>query len=474
MKKITYILIGLLLITSMGLTGLADVFADGPGGAGPNEKPVFIKVGLRYGDSAQTKSTFKSPSGFILSKIDDYGEFVNPADYSDIKEIEATIVGVGVVLKDNKGNVLTHALDGETYIFPYTESGYITFEERAYRGGFNLKTFGGNKVTVINVLTLEKYLYGVVHREMGQSNPKEALKAQAITARTYAVLNKNRHRTNGFDVCAGTHCQVYGGVKDEYTSTVAAVNETEGMMIYLNGKPVDTYYSKNSGGFTQNSEDVWSSRLAHLRSKPDPYSPVYSWEATIKYDAMRQMLQQGGLDPGNINKIEITERNSSFAVHSMEITGSLGKVTLTKTKVRELFGASLIKSTQFTINEKHVRPKGTSGDSLTIKTEGPGKTKSASEPVYIMGAGGEVIEKPLNDLWLHNSSRLSAVAERLSIEPNGHFEDKPVVGGSQVTFYGDGYGHGVGMAQDGAIAMAKMGMTYMDILTFYYTGVEVY
>ncbi len=473
MKKLIFLLAVVVAITSLGLVlSFGDEEALHGENAAQNQ---YIKVGLRYGDSEQTTAVLKSSGGFLIGRIDGNGIFINTLPLPAYPEIVASVEGSRVVLKDADGVMLSQDFDGNSCLAPYEENGSISFDGRKYRGCMSLKTFGGNKVTVINVLPLEEYLYGVVHREIGMRSPAEALKAQAITARTYAMLNLNRHRTNGFDICAGTHCQVYGGMNDEYESTINAVDETRGIMIYVDGKPVETYYSKNSGGHTQNSEDVWANRLSHLRGKPDPYCPDYPWHATMTYDVLRQKLKQGGVDPGNINKIWISGRNSSLAVESLTISGDLGDVVLTRTKIRELLGASLIRSTHFTLNEEYVRPAGSPGsDTFSISTKETAVDTSADSKVYVLGSQGEAKSMQLGKTWVKSDSCYSALSDYIVESKPGQFSDKPVVGGNTITFYGLGYGHGVGMAQDGAIEMANRGMSYLDILTFYYTGVEVY
>ena len=109
----------------------------------------------------------------------------------------------------------------------------IDVNRRSYRGTIIIKTATrlANGLTVINSLPVESYLYGVVANEISPEWPSDAIKAQAIAARTYALYSINKHKADGYDVCTSTDCQVYGGISSESNQTTKAVNETRGMVI---------------------------------------------------------------------------------------------------------------------------------------------------------------------------------------------------------------------------------------------------
>lgn len=118
---------------------------------------------------------------------------------------------------------------------------------RAYRPRLVLRQRNG-RLQVINILPLEDYLLGVVPLEMPSSFPREALRAQAIAARSWTVRNRYKHEREGFDVCDTTHCQVYGGYDAERDSTTEAVRETAGLVLLQQGLPVDATYTADCGG----------------------------------------------------------------------------------------------------------------------------------------------------------------------------------------------------------------------------------
>ena len=233
-------------------------------------------------------------------------------------------------------------------------------------------------------LYLWKNTFTASSQEMNMQNPLEALKAKPFTARTFAVVSKDRHASEGFNLCATTHCQVYGGVKDEYPSTNRAVDETRGEIIRYNGEAAEIYYHKNSGGHTQNSEDVWSAYAPHLRGIPDPYSPEYPWSAVISFSSLQQKLIQAQLDPGPVESVRIGGRDSSGAVSSLIIRGEDREVQLTKSRIRAVLGSSLVRSRHFSIGEVYEGETAQKQRFTDIAFLRRIKNIDGSNPIYIL------------------------------------------------------------------------------------------
>ena len=433
----------------------------------------FIKVGLRYGNSAVKQCSIASAGGLKLGTVSNEG-FTETLPLPAYSELTATARDGYVELRDSNGVLISADIGVNGCLMPYEDGDFISFDGQRYRGGIMLKAGSGNTLTVINYIPLEEYLYGVVHREMNMQNPLEALKAQAVAARTFAVVSKDRHASEGFNLCATTHCQVYGGVKDEYPSTNRAVDETRGEIIRYNGEAAEIYYHKNSGGHTQNSEDVWSAYAPHLRGIPDPYSPEYPWSAVISFSSLQQKLIQAQLDPGPVESVRIGGRDSSGAVSSLIIRGEDREVQLTKSRIRAVLGSSLVRSRHFSIGDVYEggsQPK--SSVSLTLLSSGGAKNIDGSNPIYILSEKGTPQKTEVASIYLTKGSQ--AVKMKSTDEGTGSagFDDSKVADGGTLTLTGLGYGHGVGMSQDGAIEMARQGMNYIDILKFYFTGIEV-
>ena len=153
----------------------------------------------------------------------------------------------------------------------------LTFDGHPFRGDLELQVRGGY-LNVINVVPLDSYIQGVVANEMPFTWPEEALEAQAIAARTYAIASIVKGKP--YHLFADVRDQVYRGVEGETTKTNAAVKATAGKVVLHGGKIVTTFYFSSSGGKTANSEDVFGSAVPYLVSRPDPWdkaSPHHRW-----------------------------------------------------------------------------------------------------------------------------------------------------------------------------------------------------
>ena len=139
--------------------------------------------------------------------------------------------------------------------------GVVWIGDRWYRGRTRLIR-QGKGVTAINQVNLEKYLYSVVGGEAIPTWPQEALKAQAVAARTYAIYKSTAESNRFYDLDTTTATQVYKGMESEYVSTLDAVNSTQGQVMTYNGKVILAAFHAASGGHTENVEDVWTSPLA--------------------------------------------------------------------------------------------------------------------------------------------------------------------------------------------------------------------
>lgn len=330
------------------------------------------------------------------------------------------------------------------------------FKDVRYRGGFRYQRLDGNRLTVVNVVELENYVKGVVPYEMSPSWALEALKAQAVCARTYVLSHLNKHRTYGFDVCTGQECQVYGGVNRENASTAAATEETSGLTIKYDGKYIDAVFSASNGGASESAKNVWGTEFGYLQGVEDPYEATiadkisdYSWTRTLTGTELQQrLIARGNTRCGVIVAVSITKTETGN-VYSMTFTDVNGRNwTIYRETCRTALG---MRSQRF--------------DLLSAKSEGPiyVNGEQAAGNLYVVDGSGEVTQLDgswsiLTESGVENASGSSST----SANQNGSFD-----------FAGTGYGHNVGLSQWGARAMAELGHTYREILTFYYTGVTI-
>jgi len=210
-----------------------------------------------------------------------------------------------------------------------------------YRGSIQVDVNAG-KLRAINMVGLEQYLYGVVPSEMPYTWHPEALKAQAIAARSYALATR---RTGAFDLYPDTRSQVYLGIEHEKPSTNAAVNATAGQVVLYDGEVAKTYFFSSSGGRTASAEDVWGEPVPYLVSVPDPYdsiSPHHDWGPYVFTGTkLAKMLKMKGqvvdLQP---------ELNSSGRIKVLNVIGTKGTLAVPGAVLRKKMG---LRSTWFSV-----------------------------------------------------------------------------------------------------------------------------
>src|SRR5712691_6487514 len=213
--------------------------------------------------------------------------------------------------------------------------------KQRYRGSIQIDVVAG-KLRAINMVGLEQYLYGVIPSEMPFTWLPEALKAQAVVARSYALATR---RTGAFDLYPDTRSQVYLGIEHEKPSTNTAVNDTAGQVVLYEGEVAKTYFFSTSGGRTASAEDVWGEPLPYLVSVPDPYdsiSPHHDWGPLVFTGAkLAKVLKLKGrvvdLQP---------ELNSSGRIKVLNVVGTKSTLVVPGADLRRLLG---LRSTWFSV-----------------------------------------------------------------------------------------------------------------------------
>jgi len=223
--------------------------------------------------------------------------------------------------------------------------------KRGYRGTFRVTASGGT-VRVVNTVGLESYLYGVVTSEMPDRWPAEALEAQAVVARTYALSHVQKG--GDFDLYPDTRSQVYGGIGAESPSASDAVDQTAGKVVLYKGDLAETFFFSSSGGRTANVQDVWpnSKPLPYLVSVPDPYdtlSPYHDW-GPLRFTTTA--LQRRLHSPGRLLDLR-ADVSSSGRVRTLTVVGAKGDRTIAGDNVRRALG---LRSTWFRIGLLSLTP----------------------------------------------------------------------------------------------------------------------
>lgn len=227
-----------------------------------------------------------------------------------------------------------------------TSSELLSWRGHAYRGSLMLRA-KGNLIQVINVVGLESYLRGVVPAEMQASWPLEALKAQAVAARSYTLYSLDPERP--YDICATVDCQVYGGVSSEHPNADRAIAATRGLVLTYGGNIAQTYYHADSGGFMASSAEVWGKGLPYLQAHADVAvsSPHRHWERHLDPQVMTASLAAYGINLEQVRALRVLTYSESGRVDKMEVLAANGSVVLKGETLQSLLRAWGLKSTRF-------------------------------------------------------------------------------------------------------------------------------
>jgi stage II sporulation protein D len=263
-----------------------------------------------------------------------------------------------VVITPSGGNVRLANWQAQAFWVEPTGGGYVFINNNWYRGRVLVVPSEG-RVTAINWVDIEAYLYGVVGSEMPASWPLEALKAQAVAARSYALYRRDRTQGQLFDVGVTTAHQVYRGLAGEAPSVHAAVNATQGQVLTHGGRIVEAVFHSSSGGHTENSEDIWQRPSPYLRGVADfdQEAPVFRWSETFS----AQQLAQRITGIGQLQSVATERTTPRGRVVSIRLQGTQGSRTLTGPELRQALG---LRSTLVSFN--------IAGDTIRIDGRGFG------------------------------------------------------------------------------------------------------
>ncbi len=396
----------------------------------PQEGIPSIRVGLGEG---LEKISFSCPGDFVVSdsrisfkgKKENFYTIVFTPGKITLKDYAASIRYASFSLPVKITALGTEGKRAPFYILDLSY-GQKTFWhkriDRAYRGDLELLN-SGKGFTLVNILSVEAYLCGVLAAEMPSKSNPQALQAQAVAARTFAVKNRNRHENKGFDLCADVHCQFYQGLSVETAATTRAVNKTRGEILAHNRRPIETLYHSNCGGCL--ASDTFGQHK-YLANKLD---------------------RNKGLIPASSHEEEMwfLEAPSAFCAR-----GANSKFRWQRIYDQEDF---LIAFGFDLTDLRQVAPKA-KGECFHYKE------------IEVITASGK--KKLSGDFTIRNFfDRLRSSAFKLEIKRSAQGSPQLLI------FWGAGFGHGSGLCQEGALAMAKEGFNYRQILKHYYPKAEL-
>lgn len=388
----------------------------------------------------------------------------------------------------------------EDEIFIKPVSGNIIIGSRQYRGILEISS-KMKLLNAVNILTMEDYLYGVVAMEIPHTWEIEAIKAQAVAARSFTYANMEVHSKNGYNLCDTVHCHAYNGATAEQESTSQAVNETKGVLAYHNNEIINAVYHSSSGGYTDNSENVWVDTLPYLRAVNDLHEENgREWERTFTFKELSNLT-------GVSNVNEVILRNSALTGRVLTVTfvGDNSKKEISKEDVRVFFSGS----TDGSLLSTNFKFEGVEFEKYEeAEPEPPTQQEEFYDNklnvMYVCTSEGisEISQKDLLSAFIVTKTGLTKNEDKYILSINNilnHIENSQIIeqqnienkekgitleGGTYVTsvtkdtvenvvFVGSGWGHGLGLSQYGANSLAKLGYNYEEILKFYYTDISV-
>jgi stage II sporulation protein D len=380
---------------------------------GPATAEPLVQVGLVVGGSGVTLGgdgplRLSAPDGAPL------------ADIPAAATWRATALPEGVAVAPAAGPAgVPSVVAPQVAVAPEDSLGWVRVNGRQYRGSLILLP-GRTGLTVVNRVHLEDYLLGVVSAEMGRRGPedREALRAQAVVSRTYALRNLGRWRAEGFDLYATVFDQVYAGASSETPEGRSAVESTRGQVLTWNGSPIDAFFFSTCGGHTERGVDVFrGADVPYLQSVSDlapsgtaycAISPRYRWREEWTGEGLRAVLRRSlpavlGIDASRVDQlrdIRVASRTASDRVALLTLLLGRESVDVEGRTVRQVLrtgAGEILRSTAFTLDVQR------SADRVT-----------------------------------------------------------------RVVADGSGNGHGVGLCQWGAVGRARAGQDYQQILAAYY------
>ena len=351
------------------------------------------------------------------------------------------------------------------WLEPLAEGGQpavLAFGKERFRGRLQIQGDQAGGLMAINQLPLETYLASVVGSEMPAAWPQAALQAQAVAARTYAL--SQLRPAAAYDLKATVASQAYRGLAAESDSTRAAVAATEGRVLMQDGKLILAVFHSSSGGSTEDSGQVWNRQLPYLVSVPDfdQDSPVSRWTLRLEPEQLRNLFRE----TGGVRRIDVLSSSNSGRIRQARVIGPSGSLQLSGAELRQRLG---LRSTLVSFSLQPLGPDAAGGvidQAVRGSLRSAGGSRGSSEPLLDSATGAVIADHgdPEGIATATPGPQPPAQPPATITPPEPRYA---------LLVEGRGFGHGVGMSQWGAYAMARQGSSYEQILRHYYRGVEL-
>ena len=409
----------------------------------------------------------------LLLERPDADATLAPPQQLALQELRLSAVWSSASGRGSKGGADTPLLPWRTVATPAGRSlPLVGLGRRRYRGLVRVLP-EGDRLQAVNLLGLEHYLASVVGSEMPASWPAEALRAQAVAARTYALAQLKPEAP--FDLRSTVASQVYRGTEAETDSTRSAVAATRSLVLSHGGSLIEAVFHSSSGGSTENSGELWTRQLPYLVSVPDrdKLSPWHQWSVRFEPEQLRRAFQE----TAGASRIEVLAASSTGRVRRARVIGPAGSLDLSGSELRQRLG---LRSTLVQFRFEPPLAPGPAGGITTATAEANavasalsrGGNRAAAGPSTAgLSAGGPPPPPPLPGAD-GQGDRSTAAALDPTIA--GQLRQEPLTPPlPALEVVGRGFGHGVGMSQWGAYGLALQGVSYVQILRHYYRGAQL-
>jgi stage II sporulation protein D len=258
-----------------------------------------------------------------------------------------------VVIEEGENGLMVNELPVPYFHLRISNThGILKVNEKGFRGRVEVIREDGNSLLVINELNLEDYLVGLLNQEISSKWDREALKAQAVAARTYALFQKEERKDSLYQLESTVMDQVYNGSDSEDQPSLQAVRETAGEVIFYQSEVFPAFYHSCCGGKTEPARLVFQNGSPLLQSVACRFCsdfPRYFWEFKLSHEEIRKRFKAEGYQIEKIKDVKVTKRSENNRVIEILVKGKGGDITLTGNDLRRILGFERLRSTNFIV-----------------------------------------------------------------------------------------------------------------------------
>jgi len=394
-----------------------------------SELCLFLREGLSQFLVLLGPFPKKSDAEFVMDNLNPFYRCLNVVELPPDKTFAVFEIKPRLLLSSS----IVSSKENTKAMTLFDKSNSIGYQDKKYPNQMDIYCCKNQKISVVNQTDMETYLLGVVPTEMPDTWNLEALKAQSVISRTFAYYRSLQAKKSGsyFDVTNDTFSQVYWGKRSSLNAPTA-IKATKDEILTFQNRPIDSVFHSTSGGYTENNDKIWNgSPYAYLRAVPSPgeeISPHFAWCKKYTRDDFIKLLNSYLVSEKrntikSIRLIEIKEKGESPRVRKVSLETDIGIINLSGSEIQEIYS---LKSTWFDF-------------------------------LIFFYQNLHSYSTPLMNFFINNQD----------------FNQKNNQSICTIYIYGRGWGHGVGLSQYGALAQARKGLLYPEILSKFFVGTSL-